>query len=103
MYAIVNHNGKQYKVQEGEEMLLDLVLGADKIIEVPDVSLVAEGDKITLGTPFISGAKVVFEVLGDEKGDKVRVVKYKAKSRYRKVRGFRPQYTRVKVQKINLK
>lgn len=100
MYAIVNYKGRQYKVSEGSELLLDKVGPRDKELELADVVLVNQDGKIKVGNPFVKGAKVICEILGEEKGKKVRVLKYKAKSRYRKLRGFRPQYTRVRVQKI---
>ncbi|MDO8599814.1 MAG: 50S ribosomal protein L21 [bacterium] len=102
MYAVINYHGRQYKVSEGEELLLDKLV-SEKIVEAVDVNLIVDGEKVLVGTPNITGAKVALEVLGDEKGKKVTTVKYKAKSRYRKKMGFRPQYTRVKVQKISVK
>lgn len=100
MYAVVNYNGRQYKVSEGDELLLDKVGTSDKKIELSDVAMIVEGEKTAVGTPTVKGATVTLEVLGLEKGEKVTVQKYKAKSRYRKKIGFRPQYTRVRVQKI---
>lgn len=101
-YAVFSNNGKQYKVSEGEELLMDKLASDGKQAEFGDVLLVVDGDKVKLGEPNIKGAKVLVEILGEEKGDKVRVVKFKAKSRYRRQTGFRHQYTRVKVSKIAL-
>ena len=96
-YAVIRFSGHQYKVTEGQEILLDRLL--DKKAE-PEVLLVADGGKIKVGTPKVAGAKITFKLLGEEKGEKIDVYKYKAKSRYRKHIGFRPLYTRVKIEKI---
>lgn len=100
MYAVVNYKGRQYKVSEGDELLLDKVDTQGKKLELSDVAMIVEGEKVVVGRPTVGGAKVTLEVLGQEKGEKVQVVKYKAKSRYRRKTGFRPQYTRVRVEKI---
>jgi large subunit ribosomal protein L21 len=97
-YAVVSINGNQYKVSEGEEILVDK-LASDKF--TPDVLLLVDDDKVKVGKPKVRGANVKFKVLNDsEKGKKVRILKYKAKSRYRRKMGFRPQYTRLLVEKI---
>jgi large subunit ribosomal protein L21 len=105
-YAVFSNNGKQYKVSEGEELLMDHLdtpsQDSGRAVDFADVLLVVDGDKVTVGEPTVKGAKVSVDVMGDEKGEKLRVVKYKAKSRYRRTNGFRHQYTRVKVNKIAL-
>ncbi|MBI4028924.1 MAG: 50S ribosomal protein L21 [Candidatus Blackburnbacteria bacterium] len=102
-YAVFQKGSHQYQVSEGDELLLDkLFVEAGEAIEFDKVALVASDGKVTLGTPFVTGAKIEAQVLGGEKGEKIRVAKYKAKSRYRKVNGFRAQLTRVKVEKIVL-
>lgn len=68
-----------------------------------EVLLMADGDKVTLGKPMISGAKVTAKVLEAEgKGDKKMVFKYKAKTRQRKKKGHRQPYTKVQITKISL-
>ena len=66
------------------------------------VLLVADGDKVRVGTPLIEGAKVVAEALGEEKGKKVIVFKYKPKVRYRRKTGHRQRYTRLAIKEISL-
>lgn len=98
-FAVVRIAGKQYKVSEGQEILVDKLTDTKKV--EPEVLLVADGDKVLVGTPLVEKAKVVVKVLVEmEKADKVRVFKYKAKSRYRKLRGFRAQHTRLLIEKI---
>lgn len=98
-YAVVKIQGHQYKIAEGEEILVDKVKDTKKV--EADVLLVADGAKVKIGKPVVKGAKVTFKVLKDEeKGEKIHVRKYKAKSRYRKHTGFRAVFTRLLVQKI---
>ena len=66
-----------------------------------EVLLVVDGEKVSVGKPVASGSKVTFKVISEvEKGDKVDVYKFKAKSRYRKHTGFTPRFTRLLVQSI---
>lgn len=69
-------------------------------VELDKVYLVADGDKVTLGRPTIVGAKVIADVVGDGKGGKVIVFKYKPKVRYRIKKGHRQPYTRLAIKEI---
>ncbi len=100
-FAVIRITGKQYRVTEGQEILVDKINDLDKV--VPEVLLVAEGDKVEVGTPVLKNAKVTVKVLVElEKGEKVDIFKYKAKSRERRHVGFRAQYTRLLVEKISI-
>lgn len=97
-YAVIRLKGQQFKVSEGDEILVGK-LGSGK--PEADVLLVADGGKVKVGKPMVRGAKVKLKVLeSEEKGKKLYVQKYKAKSRYRRKYGFRPVYTRLLVEKI---
>lgn len=96
-YAVVRIKGHQYKVSEGQEILVDKI-GSDKV--EADILLVSKEGKVKVGKPTVKDAKITIKVLGEEKGEKIDVYKYKSKSRYRRHLGFRPQYTRMLVQKI---
>lgn len=74
-----------------------------KEIKLEEVLLLVDEKKVLLGTPTIKSAEVTAEVLGREKGKKLRVSRYKAKSRYRRTRGHRAFYTRLKVKHISSK
>lgn len=104
-YAIVLQNGKQYKVTEGEDVQVDHVasLKPQDTYEFNDILLVSNGEKRYIGTPLVAGAKVKGTVITQGKGQKIRVAKFKAKARYRRVRGFRPRYTLIKIESISLK
>jgi large subunit ribosomal protein L21 len=99
-YAIIQLQGKQYQVAVGDEFVIDRLESDDKKIDVTDVLLVVDGEKRQIGQPLVKGAKVSLELLADQKGEKIRVAKYKAKSRYRKVIGHRQLQTVVKVLSI---
>ena len=98
-YAVVKVGGSQYKVSEGEEILVDKLADAKKF--EAEVFLVSDGNRVSIGRPKVAGAKVSFKVVKDEeKGDKVEVYHFKAKSRYRRHTGFTPKFTRLLVQSI---
>lgn len=100
-YAIIQIAGKQYKVAPQDELVLDRQdVEAGEKITVTDVLLVGEGDAVQIGTPLVKGAKVVLKVADHSKGDKIRVFKYKSKSRYRKTYGHRQHLTTVTVESI---
>lgn len=97
-YAVVRITGKQYKVEEGQEILVDKLVDPKKISA--EVLLIADGDKVSVGKPTLK-SEIKFKVVTDlEKGEKVEIYKFKAKSRYKRHTGFRAQYTRLLVEKI---
>lgn len=99
-YAVIAISGTQYKVEENKIITVDKL---DPTLKSTDqVLLTVNEDKIVLGTPTVKGASVDFEIVKNYQGDKIRVSTYKAKSRYRKTRGFRPQLTDIKITKITL-
>jgi large subunit ribosomal protein L21 len=99
-YAVIRLQGRQYKVSEGEEVLVDKM---NDLKLTPEVLLVADGEKVEVGKPVVKDAKVTIKILKEmEQGEKIEVYHFKAKSRYRKHTGFRPQFTRVLVEKISI-
>lgn len=100
-YAVIQLSGKQYKVSEGDQLTvnsLDAKEGEE--LKIADVLLTADGDKVQVGTPVVSKAQVTLKVLNHQKGDKIVVSKFKAKSRYRRSFGHRQHETVVQVTKI---
>jgi len=98
-YAVVRIGGKQYKVTEGKEILVDKLTDPKKF----DVEtlLAVDGEKVRVGKPVVKDAKIKIKVVaGLEKGEKIEIYKFKAKSRYKRHIGFRPQYSRLLVEKI---
>jgi len=104
MFAIAEIKGHQYKVSEGDKLLISRVADAKEgeKIKFDEVLLVSDKD-VTVGMPFISGAYIEVKVLEEVKGDKIRVFKMKPKKRYRKTQGHRQKYTEVEVVKIATK
>lgn len=100
-YAIIQLQGKQYQVQEGDEFLVDqLEKEAGDKFEITDVLLMVNDTERKIGQPLVEGAKVSCELVSNQRGEKIRVAKYKSKSRYRKVHGHRQYQSTVKVLKI---
>lgn len=101
MYAIIATGGKQYKVAEGDIIKVEkLDVEAGGTFTFDQVLAVNNGE-LKVGEPTVSGATVEASVLGDGKGKKVIVYKYKSKTGYHKKNGHRQQYTAVKIEKIN--
>ncbi len=93
MYAIVDVLGKQYRVQEGSKMVVDLMEG-EKDSEVSlDRVLMVGGEAVRIGTPVVEGAKVTAKIVDHIKGDKVVVFKHKRRKAERRTQGHRQQYT----------
>jgi len=101
MYAVIKIGGKQYKVSEGDTIEVQKLNSKDGKIEFGEVLLLASDGKVKIGNPTVSKAKVTGKILENKKGKKVRVAKFKAKSRYRRVMGFRPQISVVQIDKIS--
>ena len=102
MYALVEYKGKQYKAEKGAVLSVDK-LDAEKgaKIDVDTVLLVSDGDKISVGAPYVKGAKVQIVVEDSFRDKKVLVFKYKSKKDYHRTIGHRQHYTNVKVESIN--
>lgn len=98
-WAIVKIAGKQYKVEEGQTVVVDKLEGERDAVSFDQV-LALGGEKMTIGMPLIDKAKVRGKILDTFKGKKIRVVKFKSKSRYLKTYGARPQKTRILIEKI---
>ena len=102
-YAIIAISGTQYKVEENKVITVDkLDLEEKKTGTVADVLLTVNDNQVSVGQPSVNGASVDYEVVKNYQGEKLRVFKYKSKSRYRKTQGFRAQLTDLKITKINL-
>jgi len=98
-YAVIAISGTQYKVEENQTITVDKL---DPTVKSTDqVLLTVNDDKVTVGNPTVKGASVDFESVRDFQGEKLRVSTFKAKSRYRKTRGFRAQLTDIKITKLN--
>ena len=100
-YAIVETGGKQYKVAPGQKIDVNrLACNQGEDIELSRVLLIADGKDTVIGSPTIDGAKVVATCLGESKGDKVIVFKYKPKVRYRRKKGHRQILAKLEIKEI---
>lgn len=99
MQAVIKAGGKQYIVSPNQTLEIDLVSSDTKKIEFEPL-MVIDGDKVTVGTPVVSGVKVKADVVGQTKGDKIKVLKFKPKKRVKKLTGHRQHYTQVKIVSI---
>ncbi|HMH70235.1 MAG TPA: 50S ribosomal protein L21 [Candidatus Saccharimonadales bacterium] len=98
--AVVKIGGKQFIVTEKETLLVDLLQEGTKELTL-DALLVIDGDETTIGTPAVKGVKVTAKVIEDlVKGDKIRIIRYKAKKRVHKENGHRQKYSRIEITSI---
>ena len=101
IYAIIETGGKQYKVAPGQVVDVDhLDVAEGNSVALDKVLFIDSGDKVTVGTPTVEGAKVIATSQGEGKGKKVIVFRYKPKVRYRKKTGHRRWYTRLAIDEI---
>ena len=101
MYAIIKTGGKQYKVAEGDVIMVEkLAAGEGEAVVFDQVLTVVNDADVKIGTPVVDGAKVTGKVEAQGKDKKILVFKYKAKSNYRKRQGHRQPFTKVVIEKI---
>jgi large subunit ribosomal protein L21 len=98
MFAIIKTGGKQYRVAEGDLLRVEKI-AADAGAEVELPVLLLAGDDVKVGTQ-VEGAKVLVEVVGHGRGDKIDIYKYKAKTNYRRKIGHRQEFTEVRVKSV---
>ena len=102
-YAVFKTGGKQYRVQPGDTLDVELLPDdVDSIAEFGEVLALSDGGVVTIGAPLVEGAKVTAQVVSHYKDRKLMVFKYKAKNRYRRKRGHRQTYTRLRIRDIEL-
>jgi large subunit ribosomal protein L21 len=96
MYAIIKTGGKQYKVQQGDKLCVEkLEAGEGATVEFTEVLI--DGDSVQVGSPSLTGGKVVATVTSQKRGDKVRIVKMRRRKHYRRQMGHRQYYTEVEI------
>lgn len=104
MYAVIKTGGKQYRVAEGDTLRVEKIeADAGVAISLDRVLMVADGDNISVGTPFIDGATVTATVQAHGRGDKVRIVKFRRRKHSQKQMGHRQSYTELKITGISAK
>jgi large subunit ribosomal protein L21 len=102
IYAVILSGGKQYRVAEGQRLKLEkLSVEANSSIEFDKVLMVANGENIQVGAPYLVGSVVKAEVLEHGRGDKIRILKMKRRKHHMKRQGHRQWYTEVKITGIS--
>ena len=100
MYAIIATGGKQSRVSEGDVIYIEKIdAQVDSTVSF-DVLLVGNDGDVKIGTPVVEGVKVEGKVVGQIRGEKIVVYKYKSKKNYRRKQGHRQPYTKVEITKI---
>ena len=100
-YAVLVTGGKQYKVSEDDLLEVEhLDTQKDNKVIFSDILLYADEDNVQVGTPYVKGVSVETTVREHMRGEKIRVAKFKAKARYRRVTGHRQSLTKIKIDKI---
>lgn len=104
MYAVIQTGGKQYRVQKGDVVFIEkLDVNADDTVVFEDVLAVGEDGKVSVGAPFVPGAKVTANVVKNGKGKKINIITYKPKKGYARRVGHRQPYTKVEITDISAK
>lgn len=98
MYAVITTGGKQYRVTSGEKLKIEQItadVGSEIVLD--QVLMVADGEKVTLGTPLLNGASVKAKIVSHGRGDKVHIFKMRRRKHYRKSQGHRQNYTEIEI------
>ena len=102
MFAVIETGGKQYKVTEGDILFIEkLGVGDGEKVTFDKVMALSNGEKTTVGAPYVEGVTVTANVIKSGKGKKVLVMTYKPKKNEKKKKGHRQPYTKVQIEKIN--
>lgn len=101
MYAVIRSGGKQYRVEPGARIRVERLAGEmGDTVQLSDVLLVAGDQGVTVGAPLVENARVTAEIAGQGRDKKVAIFKYKAKVRYRRLRGHRQPNTWLRIKAI---
>jgi large subunit ribosomal protein L21 len=101
VYVVVRSGARQYRAEVGETVLVErLPAQVGQQVELDQVLLIADGERVAVGRPVVEGARVVATVVAQEKGPKIRIFKYHPRKRYRRRMGHRQRYTRLRVDEI---
>ena len=103
MYAVIKTGGKQHKVAEGEILKVEKLKASEgEPVDITNVLLIEKDGEVTLGSPFIEGAKVTAKILRHGKEDKVTIIKMKRRKDYRKKQGHRQNYSEIQIEQISV-
>jgi large subunit ribosomal protein L21 len=98
MYAVIVTGGKQYRVAEGDVLRVEKLDGAEgDSVELDKVLMLASGEDIKVGKPFVEGGKVTAKVRTQGRGNKVEIVKFRRRKHHLKRQGHRQSYTELEI------
>jgi large subunit ribosomal protein L21 len=101
MYAVIEAGGKQHRVTEGEILSIEKIeVPTGQTVDFDKVLMVVDGDKVSIGAPYVSQSKVVAEVVAHGRGDKITIIKFRRRKHYRRQAGHRQWFTEVKIKSI---
>jgi len=102
MYAVIKTGGKQYRVEEGQTIRVEK-LNADEgsTVELDEVLMVANGDDVKIGAPYVENGKVSADIVEHGRGEKIRIIKFNRRKHFRKQMGHRQAYTAIKITGIS--
>ena len=102
MYAVIKTGGKQYRVSSGETLKIETIPGdVGSALVLDKVLMVADGDKLSVGKPLLTGASVQATIVSHGSGDKVHIFKMRRRKHYRKSQGHRQNYTEIRIDGIS--
>jgi large subunit ribosomal protein L21 len=101
MYAVVKTGGKQYRVAPGQVIQVEKIdAEVNSTIDLKDILMVTNGDNITVGAPYVQGAKVTATVLEQARHKKIKIVKFNRRKHHEKTTGHRQYYTALRITEI---
>ena len=102
MFAVFSSGGKQHRVTEGEVIKLERLVAepGDEVV-FDKVLVVADGDQVTVGKPYVDGGRITAEVIGHDRHKKVRIIKFRRRQNYMRHQGHRQWYTQLKITGIS--
>ncbi|MDB4941698.1 MAG: ribosomal protein L21p [Labilithrix sp.] len=101
MYAVIKTGGKQYRVAQGDKLRVEKLAGnVGDAISLSEVLLIGSGDGIKIGKPVVGGAKVEAKIIGQDRGEKIIVFKFKRRKNYRRKSGHRQPFTALEITSV---
>ncbi|MDH5180820.1 MAG: 50S ribosomal protein L21 [Gammaproteobacteria bacterium] len=102
MYAVIETGGKQYRVSQGQILRVEKIDAEEgSTVDLEKVLLVANGEDIKVGKPYLAGGKVTATVKTQGRGKKVRIIKFRRRKHYKKIQGHRQSFTEIEITGIN--
>lgn len=102
-YAIIETGGKQYLVSVGMKLKIEKLLGSNDLLNFDRVLLVVNNGEIQIGRPYLKNAEVLAQRIGEGQAKKIEIFRYHSKTRYRKKKGHRQQFTEILIKEIKFK